>query len=450
MIKKMYITVQYEIAIGEVGLNEIVYRLKEIRDNLMLWILEEILRSYDEEISERLTKPHTSKERKGLGRHRKKGEDDGCLCRGRKSVRDGSRSDPRKINTVFGCLRLPVRVVQCCKCGAKYVPLLHTLQIKPYAQKEMNFEYEVSDAVIDTNYRRLVDGRSIDISLGGIHNIVAGSDIDTVLETPVKLDTSSAIMADDTVVKQSGGTRGSLKAVIGITGSGQVVPLGCFTNTPWNEVEQTIRKRIIAPEQGKIQFLYDGEPGLDDFLADITNSQRCTWHAPRGLYHALWEDGVGKTESQPSIDKVKQMVAVELPDNEYELLKEQDKDEIRMKYQDSKKEIKELVDTFRARGYTHGATYLHNLSQRLFTNIEIWLTTGVIAHKTTSLLERLFREIGRRLKKIAWGWCDTVATNLSKMIVIKEYAREKWETYWKEKMNIKGFFSIQIEEIQVP
>jgi hypothetical protein len=36
----------------------------------------------------------------------------------------------------------------------------------------MNFEHEVIESVIDTNYQRLIDGRSIDISLGGIHNIV--------------------------------------------------------------------------------------------------------------------------------------------------------------------------------------------------------------------------------------------------------------------------------------
>ena len=42
-------------AIGKVNLNEIVYRLKEVRDPLMLRILEEILKSYDDLISERLS-----------------------------------------------------------------------------------------------------------------------------------------------------------------------------------------------------------------------------------------------------------------------------------------------------------------------------------------------------------------------------------------------------------
>lgn len=85
-------------------------------------------------------------------------------------------------------------------------------------------------------------------------------------------------------------------------------------------------------------------------------------------------------------------------------------------------------------------SYLEKFSERLFTKIELWLKTGVIAIKTTSLLERVFREIGRRLKRIAWGWSDTTATNLSKMILIKQYSRDKWISYWKEGLGIKGNF----------
>jgi len=40
---------------------------------------------------------------------------------------------------------------------------------------------------------------------------------------------------------------------------------------------------------------------------------------------------------------------------------------------------------FREKGYAHGASYLENLSDRLFTNIEIWLKTGIIASKTVPL-----------------------------------------------------------------
>ena len=193
-----------------------------------------------------------------------------------------------------------------------------------------------------------------------------------------------------------------------------------------------------------IPFIYDGEPGLDDFLADVAESQRCTWHGPRGLYHSLWQDGLKKKDSQPETAKIKQLIGIELPEGDFEILKEEDKETVKSKYESSKTEIKELIKTFREKGYKNGASYLENLSDRLFTNIDIWLKTGVIAPKTTSLIERLFREVGRRLKKIAWGWSDKAVTNISKMIMIRQYSRDKWERYWKEKLGIKGYFNIGI------
>lgn len=94
----------------------------------------------------------------------------------------------------------------------------------------MNFEHEVIEAVIDTNYRRLIDGRSIDISLGGIHHIVVGSDIDDTFQEPVSVEDLSAIMADGTGVKQSrrGGIKESSEPLSGLpkqAGSSPLVPL---------------------------------------------------------------------------------------------------------------------------------------------------------------------------------------------------------------------------------
>ena len=143
------------------------------------------------------------------------------------------------------------------------------------------------------------------------------------------------------------------------------------------------------------------------------------------------------------------MIGIELPEGDFEILKEEDKEQVKTSYEKSKAEIKELVQTFYSKGYRHGASYLEKLSDRIFTNIELWLKTGVIAPKTTSLLERLFRELGRRLKKIAWGWSDMGATNISKMIMIRQYSREKWEQYWRNKLGIKNYFNIHIESVKI-
>ena len=412
----------------------------------MLRVTEKIVQDYDDIITERLSRTDIfpSKARRGLGRHIRKGDPEGRFCRGRKVRKRGYRKDSRKISTVFGDLSVAIREVECGTCGARYSPVLDALQIGRYARKEMNFEHEVIEAVIDTNYRRLIDGRSIDISLGGIHNIVVGSDIDETFQEPVAIKDLSAIMADGTGVKQQEGRKGELRAVIGITKAGCVEPLGSFTNTEWPEIERTIKERIKEAEPYNIPFIYDGEPGLDDFLSGVAELQRCTWHAPRGLYHALWEDGLKKKQSKPETDKIKQLIGIELPEGDFEILKEEDKEQVRSKYETSKLEIKGLIQTFREKGYKHGTSYLENIADRLFTNIELWLKTGVIAPKTTSLLERLFREIGRRLKRIAWGWSDKAVTNISKMIMIRQYSRDKWEKYWKEKLGIKGYFNIEI------
>jgi len=451
MEHEIHITLRFNLAIGKVNLNEIVYGLKEIRDSLMLKVLGEILETYDDLISERLsqTKIYPSKARKGLGRHVRRGDSEERFCRGRKIRKRGYRKNNRRFSTVFGKLDLRLRIAQCCNCGAYYSPLLSALKVGRYARKEANFEHEVIEAVIDTNYRRLIDGRSIDISLGGIHNVVVGSDIDETFQEPVSVKDLSAIMADGTGVKQQKGRKGELRAVIGITNKGCVEPLGSFTNTEWPEIERTIKERIKEAEPYNIPFIYDGEPGLDDFLSEVAESQRCTWHGPRGLYHALWEDGVKKKDSQPETDKIKHLIGIELPEGDFEILKEEDKDQVKGQYEISKSEIKELIKTFQDKGYKHGAAYVENLADRLFTNIELWLKTGIIAPKTTSLLERVFREIGRRLKKIAWGWSDKAVTNLSKMIMIRQYSRDKWEQYWKNKLEIKGYFDIKILSVKI-
>ena len=451
MEQEIHITLRFNLATGKVNLNEIVYKLKELQNPLMLKVLETILTGYDDLISERLSRTdiYPSKERKGLGRHLRRDDSQERFCRGRKIRKRGYRKDNRRLATIFGQLDLRLRVARCCNCDAYYSPLLNALKVDRHARRETNFEHEVIEAVIDTNYRRLIAGRSINISLGGIHNIVVGSDIDQTFKEPVSVENLSAIMADGTGVKQQEGRKGELRTVIGVTKAGRVEPLGCFTNTEWPQIERTIKERIKEAEPYNIPFIYDGEPGLDDFLCDAAESQRCTWHGPRGLYHSLWQDGLKKKDSQPETDKIKHLIGIELPEGDFEILKEEDKEQVKSQYESSKSEIKELIKTFREKGYRHGASYLENLSDRLFTNIELWLKTGIISPKTTSLLERVFREIGRRLKKIAWGWSDKTVTNLSKMIMIKQYSRDKWEQYWKEKLGIKGYFNIEIGAVKL-
>jgi hypothetical protein len=76
--QEILITLRFNLATGKAGLNESVYKLKQLRDPLMLKILEQTLIGCDDIISERLsrTKIYRSKASKNLGQHLRRGDDE--------------------------------------------------------------------------------------------------------------------------------------------------------------------------------------------------------------------------------------------------------------------------------------------------------------------------------------------------------------------------------------
>jgi hypothetical protein len=114
MKQEITITLRFDLATGKVNLNEIVYKLKELQHALMLKILEQILKAYDDLIAERLSRTdvYPSKARKGLGQHFRKGDVQQILCRGRKIIKRGYRKKNRQISTVFGKFDFRLRVAQ--------------------------------------------------------------------------------------------------------------------------------------------------------------------------------------------------------------------------------------------------------------------------------------------------------------------------------------------------
>lgn len=449
MDSKVEIELGFNWNVGKVNLNELVYRVDEQVSGLVCDILEKVVEEYQEVVVERLSRTHSSKEREGLGRHHRKGEP-GRLCPGRRVVKRGYRRNPRCIKNKYGTLRIRLQEVECVLCGARFCPLLDALGLAPYERSDEVLEKEVISAVIDTNYRRLIEGHSLDVSLGGVHNFVAGNDIDELLGEDLELDRYRAVLADGSGLKKMGGKKGEMRVLVGITGSGYLEPIGSWVDTSWEEIERQTKSRIKTdPEQPPL-LLYDGEPGLEHFLAgSLRAPQRCTWHARRGLYHAMWEDGHGKKKSRPHQDQLARIVAVEIPEGDYDQLSPEAIEAVREKYRDAKKDMNNLIEVLHQKNCPHAVEYLKNLLKGLYHQVDMWLATGIIAPKTTSRLERLFRELARRLKRIAWGWSDRVATKLSKMIMIKQYRPDLWKKYWLNKLGIEGHFDLWIQKVAV-
>ena len=446
---KVQIELGFKWEVGKLGINEVAYRVDELASEILRQVMEELVKAYQEEVTERLKPGHSSRERAGLGRHKMKGKS-GQLCRCRRVKLKGFRQDMRCIKTKYGMMRIPLQVVECLECGKQFCPLLDALKIEPYQRHEDVLEKSVIDAVIDTNYRRLIEGHALDVSLGTIHNLVAGSDIDELLKEELDMDRYRAVLADGTKFKEQGGKRGELRVLVGITASGALEPIGSWVDTTWEEIEREVKARIRVDPQQPPLFIYDGEPGLEDFLAgSVSGEQRCAWHAPRGLYHAMWEDGHGKKESRPHEDTIARLVAIEIPEGDYDRLDAEAIALVRETYEDAKKDLNDLIQVLDQKNCPNAVEYLKNLASGLFHQVEMWLATGIIAPKTTSRLERLFRELARRLKRIAWGWSDRVATKLSKMIMIKQYRPEIWKQFWLKKMGIQGHLTIWVQSVSV-
>lgn len=167
---KVHIDLGCKWEVGKLNINELVYRVDELAPEILTQVIEQLVTAYQEEVTERLLPGHGSRERSGLGKHEVKGEE-GRACRGRCVKKKGFRHHPRSIKSKYGMIRFRLQIVECLTCRKQYCPLLDAMKIEPYMGHEDVLEKTVADAVIDTNYRRLIDGHSLDVSLGGVHNL---------------------------------------------------------------------------------------------------------------------------------------------------------------------------------------------------------------------------------------------------------------------------------------
>ncbi len=66
------------------------------------------------------------------------------------------------------------------------------------------------------------------------------------------------------------------------------------------------------------------------------------------------------------------------------------------------------------------------------------MKTGVITPKVTSKLERLMREINRRIKKFAFNWSEKGCSIITRIIIKLICSPKEWENYWFERMKLSG------------
>lgn len=61
------------------------------------------------------------------------------------------------------------------------------------------------------------------------------------------------------------------------------------------------------------------------------------------------------------------------------------------------------------------------------------ISNGGSASSCQSMIERVMRELGRRIKKIAYGWSDRGVAKIARIILKRFANKAEWEKYWQEK-----------------
>lgn len=335
--------------------------------------------------------------------------------------------------------------LRCCRCGSTPIPLRDLLGIEPYQRKTAELEHVVMETVSETAYRRTTKHLEtighIPVPKSTAHRWVMESDCD---EISVDKKTVQTLIPDGTGYKRRPdpdkgiNNRGELKVVMGVLDNGVMVPFGAWSDISWEEIGEQIRNGTTATPVAE-NLMTDGEVHLSEAFADLANNQgRCHWHMINDLSHPMWRNGAALAERRTAQKQLAGILGIEVPAEDYRKVPEEEKHEIEESVREAEGKVEQLAGELSARGYSDAAIYLRNAKDKLFTHIRFWLETGLLPTRTTSIVERLMRELGRRLKKIAFGWSPRGVAKIARIILKRITSANEWELCWKRRLRLDG------------
>jgi hypothetical protein len=367
-----------------------------------------------------------------------------------------SRRAPRRFRTSVGVVRLQWRRLRCTRCGKTVVPLREFLGLKPYQSKSAELERTVLEVVSEQNYRRT--SRHLDV-IGMIpvpkstaHRWVMESNCD---EIDVDGKVVDVLVADGTGYKRrpepekGKNNRGKLRIALGVASDGTVVPFGAWADKNWTEIGNEMRQatRRISPK-AKI-LVSDGELGLAEGLAEIANEQqRSHWHLTRDLGVYLWRDDARASDRKEMPRRLAGILGVELPREDFQEVKSRDKARLEKTTEEAENKIDELIEELKMKGYGEAATYVSRAAHNLFAYVRLWLKYGLVSPRASSMIERMMRELGRRIKKIAHGWKERGVAKMARLIIKRITTANEWEKYWYKRLRITGNVALSLRAVR--
>lgn len=363
----------------------------------------------------------------------------------------------RQFRTSVGKVMIQWRRLRCRNCGRTTIPLREFLGLERYQSKTSELEKIVTEVVSEQSYRR--SSSHLDI-IGNIpvpkstaHRWVVQSECDQI---DTGTETFELLFADGTGYKrrpdQDSGinNRGELRIALGVDKSGSIMPLGAFCGKSWDQIAVVIQGDRDAKKAVAEMLVSDGEQGLTQNLAKLCkNQQRSHWHAVRDLNHMMWQDKAEKVERKQMQKKLSAIIGIELPGEDYEKVDDSDKTALTDAVAAGEYEIRKLIKKLLDKGYVTAADYLIRASKNMFSYIRRWLLTGIVGPRASSMIERMMRELARRLKRMAFGWSEEGAAKMARIIIKRFTSAGQWEKYWRDKLRIQDNVLLVLRAIKV-
>jgi hypothetical protein len=65
------------------------------------------------------------------------------------------------------------------------------------------------------------------------------------------------------------------------------------------------------------------------------------------------------------------------------------------------------------------------------------------------MIERMMREIARRLKRMAFGWSEEGAAKMARIIIKRFTSASQWKKYWQDRLRIQDNVMLVLKTIKV-
>lgn len=361
----------------------------------------------------------------------------------------------RSFRTGVGKIVLQLRRMRCRCCGKTQVPLLKKLKVDAWQSKTSELQKTVEEVVGTQTYRRsekeIQSLMSVGIPHSTLHRWVVESD-DESGKISSEAPAPAAIYADGTCYKgrddKGKAKEGDLKVVFGVAESGHPIHLGVWSGESWAEVAKELRDGTLSGTAPARLLLSDGELAIASHLGSLAEDhQRCHWHAVRDLNHTAWQDEAPLAERKKLKRELAGLLAVELPAGDFEKVPEHDKEDVRLQMLEAEKSLAKFADSLDGRGFPTAADYIRRAFKGAFGYVRTWLKYGIVCHRASSLVERLMRELARRIKRIAYGWKERGVQRVASIIVRQVHDPKAWEDYWARKIRLDGNVMLSLRSV---